>query len=73
VACGLNRTFYLRLWRTVRTHRVQGYDAWHGMIGLAGFLDVQYFATFIVTALRAGTMWHFALMTIGALGECMSF
>ena len=34
----LNRAFDLRLRRPVGTHRVQGYDAWHGVVGLAGFL-----------------------------------
>jgi hypothetical protein len=43
------------------------------MVGLAGFLDVQNFATFIVTALRAGAVRHFALVTVGAFGERVTF
>src|SRR5581483_5266838 len=70
---GLERAFDLRLGRPVRTHRVQGYDAWHGMIVLARFLYVQNFPSFVVTALGTGTMRHLALVAIGALRERVSF
>jgi hypothetical protein len=36
---------------------------------LAGFLDFQYFAALIVTALRAGAVRHFLFVTVGALRE----
>src|SRR5581483_4079187 len=71
--CGLERAFDLRLGRPVRSHRVQGYDAWHGMIVLAGFLYVQNFPSFVVTAFGTGTVRHLALVAVGALGERMSF
>jgi len=47
----LNCAFDFRLRLPVRTHRVQGYDAWHGGGGLAGFLNIQYFAAFVIAAL----------------------
>src|SRR5580704_16730787 len=68
----LNCTFDLRLWPAVRAHRVQGYDAWHGVAALAGFLDVQNFATFVVAALGAGPMRHLAFMAIRTFGECVA-
>ncbi len=55
--------FWLR--RTVRTHRIQRDNARHGY-ELAGFLDVEHFASFIVPAFRAGSMRHFLLVAIGA-------
>src|SRR3984893_15172356 len=69
----LNCTFDLRLWRPGRTHRVQGNDAGHEVARLAGFLDVQNFAALIVAALGAGTMRHFALVAVRALGEGVTF
>jgi hypothetical protein len=33
VPCRLDRAFDLRLGSTVRAHRVQSYDAWHGLLG----------------------------------------
>jgi hypothetical protein len=39
---------------------------------LAGFFDVQDFASLIVTALGAGAMRHFLLVTVGALGKTMA-
>jgi len=39
------------------------------MVRLAGFFDFENFASFIVTAFRAGTMWKFALVTVGTLRE----
>ncbi len=62
----LDRTFDLRLGPAVRTHRVQGYDAWHGVALLAGFLDFQDFAAFVVATLGAGAMRQLALVAVGA-------
>jgi hypothetical protein len=64
----LDRTFDLRLGVAVRTHRVQGYDAWHGM-RLAGFLDFADFATFVITTLGAYAMRQLALVAVGAFGK----
>jgi hypothetical protein len=65
--CGMNRALNFRLRRAVGTHRVQGYDAWHGELRLVGFFDFENFASFIVTAFRAGAVWKFALVAVGAL------
>src|SRR5277367_2134193 len=65
----LDRTFDLRLGPTVRTHCVQGYDAWHGNAMLAGFLDFHDFAAFVVAALRAGPMWQLALVAVRTFGK----
>src|ERR1700674_90931 len=64
--------FDLRLWPTVRAHRVQGYDAWHGVAALAGFLDIQNLTAFVIAALGAGTMWHLALVAVRTFRECMA-
>jgi hypothetical protein len=40
---------------------------------LAGFFDIENFASLIVSALGAGTMRHFFLVTVGALGKAMAF
>ncbi len=44
-----------------------GAFATHGLLLFR--LQFQNFAALIVPAFRAGTMRHFALVTIGALGE----
>ncbi len=41
----------------------------YGLGGLAGLLDLDYFAALIVTAFRANTMRHFPLVTVRTLGE----
>src|ERR1700686_2105936 len=69
----LNCAFDFRLWPSVRTHRVQGYDAWHGSGGLAGFLNVQYFAAFLVAALWGSPMRHLALVGVLEFRQCMTF
>jgi len=43
-----------------------------GVAALAGFLDVQNFATFVVTALRASPMRHLALVAIWTFRERMA-
>src|SRR5579864_4159108 len=68
----LDCPFDLRLWPAVRTHRVQGYDAWHEVAALAGFLDVQNFAAFVVAAFGTRAVRHLALVTVWALRECMA-
>jgi len=70
--CRLDRAFDLRLRPAVRAHRVQGYDAWHGAAALAGFLDFQNFAAFVVAALGASPMRHLALVAIRTFRECMT-
>ena len=65
----LDRAFDFRLRGTIRTHRVERYDAWHRVENLAGLFDFQNLAALIVAAFGAGAMWHFALVTIWALGE----
>jgi hypothetical protein len=40
---------------------------------LAGFLNVEDFASLIVTALGARPVRHFLLVTIGALGKAVAF
>jgi len=40
---------------------------------LAGFFDVENFASFIVTALGTGAMRHFLFVTVGALGKAVAF
>src|SRR5579863_2448270 len=69
----LNRAFDLGLWPAVRTHRVQSYDAWHGVPVLAGFLDFENFPALIVSAFRASPMRHLALMAVGTFGERVVF
>jgi hypothetical protein len=39
---------------------------------LAGFLNVEDFASLIVTALGARTVRHFLLVTVGALGKAVA-
>jgi len=38
---------------------------------LAGFFNVENFASLIVTALRAGAMRHLFLVTVGTLGKAV--
>ena len=67
---GLDGAFDLRLGGPIGTHRVEGYDAWHGgRWWLAGFFDVQYFAALVIAALRAGAMWHFLFVTVRTLRQ----
>lgn len=73
VSSRLNRTFDFRLRRPVGTHCVQGYDAWHGEVDLAGFFDVQNFTALIVPTLRASAMGHLAFVTVRTLGERVGF
>jgi hypothetical protein len=40
---------------------------------LAGFLNVEDFATLIVTAFRARPVRHFLFVTVGALGKAVAF
>src|SRR5438445_9177773 len=61
----VNRALNFRLRRAVGTHRVQGYDAWHGEMRLASFFDFENFASFIVTAFWAGTVRKFAFVAVG--------
>src|ERR1022692_1459147 len=68
----LDCAFDLRLGPAIRAHRVQRYDAWHGVAALAGFLDIQDFAAFVIAALRAGTMRHLAFVAVWTFGECMA-
>src|ERR1700694_6348142 len=69
----LDCPFDLRLWPAVRAHRVQGYDAWHGVAALTGFLDFQNFAAFVVAALRACPMRHLALVAVRTFREYVAF
>src|ERR1700733_4169170 len=69
----LHSAFDLSLWPAVRAHRVQGYDAWHGVSALAGFLDFENFSTFVVATLGAGPMRHLALVAVGTFRECVAF
>jgi hypothetical protein len=39
---------------------------------LAGFFDVENFASFVVTALRASTVRHLLLVTVWALGKAVA-
>ena len=73
MAGSLNRALDLRFGRPVRAHRVQRDDARHGVLRLAGFFDVENFASFVVTALGAGAVRHLALVAVGALGEAVAF
>jgi hypothetical protein len=41
------------------------------VIWLAGFFNVEDFAPLIVTALGAGAMRHFLLVTVGTLGKAV--
>ena len=64
----------LRLGSAVGTHRIQRDHARHGVFELAGFFDVEDFASFIVTALGAGAVRHLFLVAVGALGQgCGAF
>jgi hypothetical protein len=40
---------------------------------LAGFFNVEYFASLIVTAFRTSAVGHLFLVTVGALGEAVAF
>jgi len=44
-----------------------------GAAALAGFLDVQNFAAFVIAALGAGPMRHLALVAIGTFRERVAF
>ena len=73
LTCGMDRALNLRLGRAVRTHRIQRDHARHGVVKLAGFFDVEDFASLIVSALRAGAVRHFLLVTVGTLGKAVAF
>src|SRR5579864_4923359 len=68
---GLNRALNFRSRGAIRTHRIQSYDAWHGVACgcLAGFFDFHYFSSFVIAALGAGAMRHLLLVAVRALGE----
>src|SRR5580658_3243623 len=68
----LDCPFDLGLGPAVGAHRVQGYDAWHGVAALAGFLDVQNFAAFVVATFRARPMRHLAFVAIWTFRECVT-
>jgi hypothetical protein len=40
---------------------------------LAGFFNVEHFASLIVTAFRASAMGHLFLMTVGAFRKAVAF
>jgi len=40
---------------------------------LAGFLNVEYFASLIVTAFRTSAVGHLFLVTVGTFGEAVAF
>jgi hypothetical protein len=40
---------------------------------LAGFFDVENFASLIVSALGTGAVGHFFLVTVGTLGQAVAF
>ena len=61
----------LRLGSAVGTHRIQRDHARHGVFGLAGFFNIEDFASFIVTALGAGAVRHLFLVAVGALGKAV--
>jgi hypothetical protein len=42
-------------------------------MNLAGFFDVENFASLIVSALGAGAVGHFLLVTVWALGKAVAF
>jgi hypothetical protein len=65
---GVDRTFDLGLRRAVRTHCVQSYDAWHEIVRLAAFLNVEDFSPFVIAAFRTSAMRLFALVAIRTLG-----
>src|SRR5437660_3551496 len=68
---GLNRALNFRSRGAIRTHRIQSYDAWHG-VGcgrLAGFLDFHDFAPFVVPALGAGAMRHLFFVAVWTLRQ----
>src|SRR5579864_6505642 len=68
---GLNRALNFRSRGAIRTHRIQSYDAWHGVGGgrLAGFLDFHDFAPFVVPALGAGAMRHLLFVAVWTLRQ----
>jgi hypothetical protein len=66
LACSLDCALYFRLGGAVGTHRVERDHARHSVVRLAGFFNVENFASLIVTALGAGAMGHFLLVTVGA-------
>src|SRR6266403_387130 len=70
---GVNRALDFGLGRAIRTHRIQSYDAWHGVRcgRLAGFLDLNHFAPLVIATLGAGAMRHLFLVAIGTLGKGM--
>ena len=68
----MNGAFNLRFRRPVGTHRVQGYDAWHGVARLTRFLNVEDFAALVVPTLWAGMVGHLALVAVRTLGERMA-
>jgi hypothetical protein len=43
-----------------------------GVAALAGFLDVQNFAAFVIAAFGAGAMRHLALVAVGTFRERMA-
>jgi hypothetical protein len=67
--CRVDRTFDLGLRRAVRTHRVQSYDAWHEIVRLAAFLNVEDFSPFVIAAFWASAMGLLALVAVRTLGE----
>ena len=66
---GLDRALDFGLRGAVGTHRIQSYDAWHGVRyeQLAGFLDLDHFAPLVITALGAGAMRHLFFVAVRAL------
>jgi hypothetical protein len=66
LARGLKRALHFRLGGAIRTHRIQRNHARHVVVRLAGFFNVENFASLIVPALGAGAMRHFLLVTVGA-------
>jgi hypothetical protein len=72
LACGMDRALNFRLGSAIRTHCIQRDHARHGG-ELAGFFHVENFASLIVSALGAGAVRHFFLVTVGALGKAVAF
>jgi hypothetical protein len=64
----VNCAFDFRLGRPVRTHRIQRDHARHCGRKLAGFLNVQNFAAFVVAALDTSAMRHLLLVAVRTLG-----
>jgi NADH/NAD ratio-sensing transcriptional regulator Rex len=69
----MDRALDLGLGSAVRTHRIQRDHARHGVFELAGFFNVEDFASLIVAALGASPMRHLFLVAIGALGKAVGF